>query len=135
MKVLKTLRPGAPGAKRLLDRFGESLVCVRYRHDPSHDVRVTTVELILESTRARRRRSANRSPDPPEPVVGVSVHYRETDLRARIKQAGGRWRPDTRLWELPLGAARRLSLVNRIVRQRATERHGAVISDRADGES
>ena len=128
MKVLKTLRPGAPGAKRLLDRFGKSLVCVRYRHDPSNDVRVTTVELILESTRVRRRRSA----DLPEPVVGVKVHYRETDLRARIKQAGGRWRPDAGVWELPLDAARRLGLVNRIVRQRGTERHGAVTSDHAE---
>jgi hypothetical protein len=132
MKVLKTLRPGAPGAKRLLDRFGKSLVCVRYRHDPSSDVRVTTVELILESTRVQRRRSADRSRDLPEPVVGVKVHYRETDLRTRIKQAGGRWRPDVGVWELALSAARRLGLVNRIVRRRATEHDGAVTSDHAD---
>lgn len=124
VRVLKTLRPGAPGAKRLLDRFGKSLVCVRYRHDPETDARLTTVELILEAVQPRRRRSTDRADSLPSPgpVVEVKVHYRETDLRAQIKRAGGRWRPDVRAWELPLGAARQLGLTKRIVRRRATVR-------------
>ena len=135
MSVLKTIRPGAPGAKRLLDRFGESLVCVRYRHDPLSDAPVTTVELVIEATRVRRQRSTDRASDipHPEPIVGVKVHYREAEVRARIKQAGGRWRPDAGVWELPLDAARRLGLTNRIVRERATTGYDAVTSDYADG--
>ena len=37
------------------------------------------------------------------------------------------------VWELPLDAARRLGLTNRIVRERATARHDAVTSDYGDG--
>jgi hypothetical protein len=133
IRVLKTLRPGAPGAKRLQDQFGPSLVCVRYRYDPVADARLTTVELILETTRRRRHGSADprNRPPPPEPVAEIRVSYRETAVRARIKQAGGRWRPDSGLWELPLSAARRLGITNRIVRQRGTA-GDEVTSDHTD---
>jgi hypothetical protein len=50
--------------------------------------------------------------------VAVTVHYRETAARELVKQAGGRWRPELRAWELPLSVAERVGLANRIVPQR-----------------
>lgn len=46
--VLKTLRPGDPGTEKLVRRFGERLVVVRYRGNPSRRVRSTTVEIVVD---------------------------------------------------------------------------------------
>ena len=40
--------PGMSGTKKLLARYGESLVCVRYRYDRATGRRVKTAELIVE---------------------------------------------------------------------------------------
>jgi|SRR6185369_4792396 len=42
-----TLRPGRPGTRRLVARYGTRLVRVRYRYDDQHRIRITTVELIV----------------------------------------------------------------------------------------
>jgi hypothetical protein len=47
MKVLKTLKPGSPGTQRLVKRFGNRLVCVRYRGVPKKNMRLTTVEIVV----------------------------------------------------------------------------------------
>jgi len=46
--TIKRLRPGAPGTKRLLEQYGDALVCVRYRLDTRLNRRLTTVELIVD---------------------------------------------------------------------------------------
>lgn len=46
-RVLKTMRPGDPGTKRWLEKYGRWLVAVRYRGDEKARKRVTTVELIV----------------------------------------------------------------------------------------
>ena len=48
MDVVKTLKPGKPGTKRLQERYGEQLVAVRYRLDRKTNTHYTTVELIVE---------------------------------------------------------------------------------------
>jgi hypothetical protein len=120
MKVLKTFRPNDAGAKRLRNRFGESLVCVRYRLDELND----TLSSRWSSS-STPRGSDDASPAPPrippareDTLVAVTVHYRETAARELVKQAGGRWRPELRAWELPLSVAERVGLANRIVPQR-----------------
>src|SRR6185503_18147004 len=56
-----TLRPGQNGTKKLLDRYGERLVRVRYLYDPQAGRRLKTVELIVESIAWRPRpRRAHR---------------------------------------------------------------------------
>ena len=45
MSTLKTLKPGQKGTKELLTRFGQSLLCVRYRYDEARREHVKTVEL------------------------------------------------------------------------------------------
>jgi hypothetical protein len=60
MEIRLTLRPGMAGTKKLLARFGERLVCVRYRYDRASGRRFKTVELIVQdvawSGRTRRPR-------------------------------------------------------------------------------
>jgi len=60
MQTRLTLRPGIPGTKRLLARYGERLVCVRYLYDDARNRRLNTVELVIEEApwhgRARRPR-------------------------------------------------------------------------------
>src|SRR5713226_1277422 len=48
MEIRLTLRPGMSGTKKLLARYGERLVCVRYRYDRATGRRVKTAELIVE---------------------------------------------------------------------------------------
>ena len=50
MLAKKKLKPRQNGTKTLLDQYGEQLVRARYRYDRARQLRVKTVELILETT-------------------------------------------------------------------------------------
>jgi hypothetical protein len=102
-------------------QYGSALVCVRYRNDPLARKRYKTVELIVaeqpwepsaspSSTSGAGRMYRERS----EVLVGTS--YTEHDLRARIKQVGGRWLPDLKLWSMSRRYAIATGLQGRIVR-------------------
>lgn len=47
-QVLKTLKPGKAGTEKLVERFGERLVAVRYRGNKARRVRSTTVEIVVD---------------------------------------------------------------------------------------
>lgn len=101
----KRLKPGDPGTKRLHERYGDRLLCVRYRIDPDSGRRFTTVELVVEERTG-----------PPAKEVWVRIGYDETDLRHRIKNAGGVWDGSRKLWRISGQAAKTLGLQKRIVR-------------------
>lgn len=48
MKVKSTLSPGQKGTKQLTEKYGDQLVCVRYRYDTVKQKRYKTVELIID---------------------------------------------------------------------------------------
>ncbi len=102
--AIKRPLPGAPGTKRRLERFGDALLCVRYRHDPLLNRRLATVELIVEERPAK-----------PEKTAWIRVAYGETDLRRHSKEAGATWHPDRKLWLLPLKTIKSLNLETRMV--------------------
>ena len=108
-----TLRPGMPGTKRLLARYGERLVCVRYLYDEALNRRLKTVELVIGEApwhgRARRPRRDDHD------LVGVRIEWRESALRAAVKQAGAIWRPRQKLWEMTWETVRALGIGNRVV--------------------
>lgn len=117
LEVRRTLRPGDPGTQKLLDRFGDQLVCVRYRYDSATNLRMTTVEIAVDSGLvAPRRQRAPRMGTTADAPVHVRVAYDEVALRQRVKEAGGRWLRDRRLWEISRDEARRLGISGRIVR-------------------
>jgi serine kinase of HPr protein (carbohydrate metabolism regulator) len=81
-----TLRPGQPGTRKLVERYGERLVRVRYVYDAAAGRRLKTVELVVQSVPwkpcARKRRRQD------DDVVYVRIAYHETDLRERAKRLG-----------------------------------------------
>ena len=50
MKTRLKLNPGQKGTKALVDIYGDTLVCVRYRYDEESRTRIKTVEIIVEKT-------------------------------------------------------------------------------------
>lgn len=49
METRLHLKPGQNGTKRLVQKYGDRLVCVRYRYDEVSGQRHKTVELIEEN--------------------------------------------------------------------------------------
>lgn len=103
--VIKRMAPGVSGTRRLAERFGESLVCVRYRENSALGLRYTTVEIIVDQ----------RPFNAPEELVHVT--YAETALRHKVKDAGGQWDQKLKLWRLPRTAVRALGLADRVVKR------------------
>lgn len=99
MKTRLTLKPGQEGTKQLVEKYGASLVCIRYRYDKKKGKRWKTVELIEEE--------ADWTPPPPKYPVNalVPLHVPASDmrLRAMVKTVGGRWDPEKKLWFVRYG--------------------------------
>jgi hypothetical protein len=111
-KTRLTLRPGQNGTKKLQDKYGDRLLAVRYRYDPARRVRLKTVEIIEEVLPWSRALPSGRDRDE---FVLVRIGYAETSLREQVKAAGGIWKPDRKLWRVPLSAVYGLGLEGRIV--------------------
>ncbi len=113
MKSYAHLKTGQKGTRRLVEKYGDALLCVRYRYDEKRRVKLKTVEIIVEeksSTPFLRYRDTD--------VVSVMVPYTERGLRQILKTAGGRWDPEEKLWRVQYGAIRgNAELVERIVRE------------------
>jgi len=111
------VRPGRPGTLKYVRRFGDLLVCVRYRYDTKRGLRFTTAEIVVDERPWRAGDSFDLSLsriDPPESVL-VRVGYHETQLRARVRGAGGRWDPMQKAWALPLEVVKQMGLEGRVV--------------------
>ena len=119
MEVRATLTPGQHGTKQLQKQFGDQLVCVRYRYDKETKRRVKTVELIVEDTPWLTTDEPDlRIPRPRQRVVRdvlLHINYQETDLRQQVKQAGGFWLKNKKLWRLGYEKVVQLGLEKRIV--------------------
>ncbi len=123
MRVRVSLKPGQPGTKGLLARYGKRLVCVRYRYDEGTKQRVKTVELIVgrsswqpapQQPDAGRRPA--RSPAGASPKLdAVRVDWHESGLRRKVKAAGGKWDPVGRVWRLDRDDVEDLGLEGRMV--------------------
>jgi len=114
MEVRLTRKPGAAGTRKLLERYGERLVCVRYRYDSQSRRRHKTVELIIETVPWRPNLRRTRRHD--EEIVAVPIAYAETEMRQRAKRLGAIWRPQQRLWEMRWLDAKRLGISDRVSR-------------------
>jgi len=110
------LKPGQKGTKQLLAQYGDRLICVRYRYDAERKKRFKTVELLVEE----------RNWQPPRPrfahdqIVGLRVAFTDVAVRDRVKQAGGTWNPERRVWQLRYDRAVALGLQTRIVGEPAS---------------
>ncbi|MBI4591162.1 MAG: hypothetical protein HY725_20230 [Candidatus Rokubacteria bacterium] len=115
-RVRLHLKPGQKGTKQLLAQYGDRLICVRYRCDALRKKRLKTVELLV----------AERDGNPPRPrfghdqIVGLRVAFADVAVRDRVKQAGGKWTPERRVWQLRYDRVVALGLNSRIVDEPAS---------------
>jgi hypothetical protein len=111
MRTKRTLLPGQPGTKNFVDKYGNNLVCVRYRYDLQQKKRITTVELVVEE----KPWEINSQKIPKNKIMNVQIAYSETYLQRLVKAAGGRWNRAKRAWELPYKVVVELGLTDRII--------------------
>jgi len=107
--VVKRFSATQPGALKLARRFGDALVCVRYRHDPQGRYRYTTVELVVDEAPVAQR-------EDPDAMVLVHLAFDDTKRRQLVLAHGARWDTRHRLWSMPRKTAKKLRLVARIVK-------------------
>ncbi len=111
MKIKRTILPEQPGAKRWRRKYGKNLICVRYRYDKKQNKKLTTVEIIVEEKEWEKR--TNKIPF--NKIIPIIVMYNEIDISNLVKNAGGRWNIEEKVWELPYGEILSLGLEDRIV--------------------
>ena len=114
MRAQVTLQRGQNGTKKLLVRYGDQLVCVRYRYDEARQGRLKTVELIVEETPWRPQHAASKG----AMMVGVRVGLQKVSLQREVKLAGGRWNPTRRVGEVRRDQALKLGLQDLIEQPR-----------------
>ena len=107
----KTLTPGQPGTKRWLKKYGDDLVCVRYKYDAVNKRKIKTVELVVETEEWQ----IDKTRIPANKIVGVRILYGEKALGKLVRSAGGRWDRNKQLWQIPYREAVNLGLEDRIM--------------------
>jgi len=108
MKAYAHLKPGQDGTKQLLEKYGESLLCVRYRFDETRGMKLKTVEIIVDEKPLRRPRFKD------DDLVPVHVAYDETELRQQLRAMRGRWDAERKLWYVRYGLIRGTPLAERL---------------------
>lgn len=121
MHVRTVRKPGEPGTQRLVAKYGDRLVTVRYRYDPLKRKRFKTVELIIaeedwEPPELSRESNAEKPEQRETPLVAVRIQYAEKDIQRQIKAIGGTWDSIKKLWYAPEEYVNRIGLTKRIVR-------------------
>jgi len=111
MQATRKLLPGQPGTRKLLDKYGDDLLCVRYRYDPEHKIRMKTIEIIIE--KAPWQGTPRRIPS--KRIVSIRIEYGEVEVGRRVKAAGGTWNRERKVWELAYGDVVALGLEERVV--------------------
>ncbi len=107
-RVTKKYAPSQPGARKLAQRYGSALVCVRHRQNLEGTVRYTTVELMVEEVPIARRKPRGQ-------LLAVRLHRGEPDLPNQVIAHGGQWDRALGAWWVTRGMATRLRLMDRVV--------------------
>jgi len=110
-RLVRKVLPGNPGTKKLMEKYGDRLYCVRYRYDEERGERVKTVERIQE----RKTWRTDPARTPANKIVSIRIAYGEVHLGRLVKAAGGKWNRQKRVWELPCREVQALGLEERMV--------------------
>ncbi len=82
MKTRLILKPGQRGTKRLSEKYGDALFCVRFRYDAELRQRLKTVELIVERS--------EWTPPPPrytaDTLVPLRIEVADMPIGSKRKQ-------------------------------------------------
>jgi len=99
VKTRLTLKPGQHGTKSLMKKYGDSLVCVRFRYDAETGKRIKTVELVIEE--------CDWTPPTPrftsDTIVSLRIAASNLPIRTKAKASGAKWNPEKQLWFVNYG--------------------------------
>ncbi len=110
VEIKTTLAPGQKGTKQLLKEYGDQLVCVRYRYDKIRRKRLKTIELIVDEQ--------DWVPGviiPADRRVEIRIGFGETELREKVKEAGGFCNPDKKAWIISYHKVLQMGLERRMI--------------------
>jgi hypothetical protein len=112
------LKPGQKGTKTLVEKYGDALVCIRYRYDEATRTRIKSVELIVET----KQLPPSKKFDKENSLVPVQITFGEKNLGKLARAVGGWWDPDVKLWYIRYGNIKGTELENHIVTD-ASQKH------------
>ncbi|MDD2271852.1 MAG: hypothetical protein PHG09_00005 [Desulfuromonadaceae bacterium] len=99
MKTRVILKPGQKGTKRLVEQYGEALLCVRYRYDAKAHRQYKTVEIIVSESEW----TPPPAKYPDGTLVPLKIGLNETPLQNQTRAVGGRWDKQRQVWLVPYG--------------------------------
>jgi len=108
MKTYAHLKPGQDGTKRLVEEYGDRLLCVRYRFDEERGVKVKTAEIIVDEKPLTMPRFKD------DDLVPVHVAYGEKEMLEQLRKLRARWDGERKLWYVCYGLIRGTPLVERV---------------------
>ena len=112
MLTERTMLPGDPGSKKWMKKYGDALICIRYRLDRERKKKIKTVELIVEE----KPYQFKTGKIPWNKQVKIKIKYGERHFGCLAREAGGVWNRAEKVWELPYHQVKALGLVHRMVR-------------------
>ena len=120
MTARTKLMPGQKGTKSLVAKYGDALLCVRYRYDRQSHTRLKTVELIVE--RKPWTPTAHHFMD--DTLVPVRIGYGDKELRDQAKAAQGKWNPQAKAWYIEYGKIKGTTLEKLIISETRANKSG-----------
>jgi hypothetical protein len=91
------LKPGQKGTKRLVEQYGDALICVRYRYDAKTHKQYKTVEIIVSESEW----TPPPAKYPDGTLVPLKIGIKETALQEQVRAVGGRWDKPQKVWLVP----------------------------------
>ncbi len=80
MKIRRILQPGQPGAKKLLQRYGDNLICVRYHYDEEKMMMFKTIEIIVDN----KPWQADTKKIPKNKMMTIRIAIDEIESRRKV---------------------------------------------------
>lgn len=111
MKYKRKLKAGQKGTKKLVKKYGEKLLNVRYIYDTEKHIVMKTAEILVE----KKSWYPDKKKIPYNKRVHLRIDYGEVHLGRMVKAAGGLWNKERGYWELPYREAVALGLDKRII--------------------
>lgn len=111
MKIRRILQPGQPGTKKLFDKYGDNLICVRYRYDDEQQTMFKTIEIVVDRKPWQPQTKKNLHAQ----MMSLRIAYNETEARKQVKAAGGKWDPTQQVWLLCYEKVIELGMKDRLV--------------------
>jgi len=108
-RIVKRLSASQPGAIKLARRYGDALVCVRYRHDAQSGHRYTTVELVVDEAPIVTRTDLDE-------WVMVRIDFNDIQRHRQAREHGAKWDSKRCLWAMTRRTAKKLRLAGKIER-------------------